>query len=83
LYTISNVNALLTSTWFHNETLDKYAEVVTEETGTICEKGMVFTKDEIELKRDGTHLTARQVNNLFAYWHGAGHKVTRMLKGPL
>ena len=83
MYTISNVNALLISTWFHNETLNKFAEVVTEETGTLCEKGMVYTKDEIELKRDGEQLTARQVNSLFAYWHGAGHKVTRLVNPPV
>lgn len=71
------------STWFENETLHKFAEVVTDDTGTLCEKGMVFTQQEIELKRDGDKLTARQVNNLFAYWHGAGHKVTRLVKGPL
>lgn len=71
------------STWFHNEVLDKFAEVVTDDTGELCEKGMVFTKQEIELKRDGERLNARQVNALFGYWHGAGHKVTRMAKGPL
>lgn len=70
------------STWFENETLGKVAEVVTDDTGELCEKGMVFTKQEIELKREGERLTARQVNNLFAYWHGAGHKVTRLMKGP-
>lgn len=71
------------STWFHNETLKKFAEVVTDDTGELCEKGMVFTQQEIELKRDGERLTARQVNALFAYWHGAGHKVMRLVKGPL
>ena len=78
----TDVNANI-STWFENETLGKFAEVVTDSTGELCEKGMVFTKEEVELKRDGEKLTARQVNNLFAYWHGAGHKVTRLMKGPL
>jgi magnesium-transporting ATPase (P-type) len=78
----AHVNANI-STWFENETLGKFAEVVTDSTGTLCEKGMVFTREEIELKRDGERLNGSQVNNLFAYWHGAGHKVTRLVKGPL
>lgn len=62
---------------FKNETNGKTIRVLTDATGTYCEKSEVLTEKEVELARDGHELNAEQTNKLFAYWHGSGHKVAR------
>jgi len=66
------------ATRFENKTIGKVIEVVTDESWTWCEGSEVFTLKEIELGREGHLLTANQTNKLFAYYHSAGHQVTKI-----
>lgn len=72
------VNVMNIVTRYINETTGAEVEVVTDETDTYVERSMVFTREEVELKREGTKLTGKETNALFALYHSKGEKVRRI-----
>jgi hypothetical protein len=66
------------STRYLNETTGAQVEVVTDSTDTYVEQSMVFTKEEVELGREGTKLSGKETNALFALY-AAQHNVVRRM----
>jgi hypothetical protein len=66
------------STRYINETTGAQVEVVTDSTDTYVEQSMVFTKEEVELGREGTKLSGKETNALFALYASQGNAVRRL-----